>query len=244
MQELLSVNDRYHQTLHESQMQRQELVELHSEAQNLRAALAQTEERFENQERDQGADKKTNDTLRAAHELQGARCAAAEAEKGELNQLLEACMGQLTVQQSELEALHRQLEVAEQRSADSWQAGYDEGKAQREAEHKSRMRQAQQNSKASEQSAFDQGRQQGSADQAAVLLREQAQRRLLLHRAEEAKLQHGTLESQLGRERRARSAAQGRLEEVEQRLSSVRWHKGALEGELLATRTAHAQVMV
>ena len=241
MHELLSVNERYHQVLHENKLQQQELTELRAEVQKLRTAFTQTEERCALQQRRLNSEQEEAEALRSAHSLQGARCAAADAEKGELSQLLETCMAQLAVQQDELAWLHRQIEVGEAAHADSWTAGFEEGKAQREAEAKSRVRRIHQHAKATAQTAFEQGRQRGTEEQASALLREQAQRRLLLHRAEEARLQHNALETQLQRERRAKSAAQGRLLEMEQRLSSVRWHKGALEGELLATRTAHAQ---
>eukprot|EP00966_Prymnesium_polylepis_P318613 7359320-Prymnesium_polylepis.1 len=241
MQELLSVNERYHETLNENGALRRELETLRAEVQGLRTALARSEAKCEQQAQQLSTVLSTSEQLREANELSGARSSAAEAQKGEMQQLLEACMGQLASQQKELEALHRLVERAESSKQDAFQQGFDDGLAQRQTEHASRLRKVQTASKSQAAQAFESGRLEASNEQAAALLREQAHRRLLLHRAEEQRQQKAALTSRLARERRARADAQEKREEFEVRLQATRWAKGAVEGELQATRTAHAQ---
>ena len=241
MQELLSVNERYHGTLHENEVLRREVEALRAETQSLRTALTRSEAKCEEQAQQLSTVLSTSESLREARKLQDARSSAAEAEKGELQQLLEACMGQLTGQQKELEKLHNHVERAEEMKAEAFQAGFNDGLAQQQAEHASRLRRVQQVAKSKAERAFEHGREHAANEQSNALLREQAHRRLLLHRAEEQRQQQAALKGRLQREQRARSEAQEKREEYESRLHSVRWAKGALEGELLATRTAHAQ---
>ncbi|KAL1495493.1 hypothetical protein AB1Y20_016858 [Prymnesium parvum] len=241
MQELLTVNERYHEVLHQRDSLLAEVNTLRAETQRLRAALARSEAKSVHHEAQYSTMLSTSEALREASALQTARTSAMEAEKGQLEQLLEACMGQLSSQQKEIEGLQEYTREVEELKAQAFQAGFDDGMAQQQAEHSSELRRLQLSAKSQAEQAFDEGKRRASADLAATLMREQAQRRLLLHRADEQREQRTSLEGQLLREQRARTEAQEKRQEYESRLHSVRRAKGMVEGELLATRTAHAQ---
>lgn len=74
----------------------------------------------------------------------------------------------------------------------------------------------------------------------ALRAREEAERRLLLRRAEEARTQQRRTQSALEEERQARETAAERSERLEERLKANRSHKEALAVELHAQRAAHS----
>lgn len=199
MHELLTVNERYHEALHERDMLHGEVCMLREEVERLHVALAQSESRCEQQTQQLSKVMSNSETLREAHQLQEARTSSVEAQKGELQQLLDACMGQLSRQQQEIEALKHEVESNEAMRIEAFKAGFSDGLDQSQTEHASRLRQLRRASESQAENAFQQGRQQASVEQSAALLREQAHRQLLLQRAEEQRQQRTNLEGQLFR---------------------------------------------
>lgn len=197
MQELLCVNERYHEALHEKDTLQGEVNMLRAEVEKLRVALSRSEAACEQQAQQIASILSTSETLREASTLQSVRTSTMEAQKGELQQLLEACMNQLKLQQKEIETLQGHVERAEVMKAEAFQAGFNDGMEQHQAEHASRLRQMRQSCEHQSEQAFHQGRQQAANEQSATQLREQAHRELLWHRAEEQRQKRSSLEQRL-----------------------------------------------
>ena len=239
MQELLTVNERYHDLLQASEEQRLALEQARAELSQLKPALATAEARVASQqlalERAQG----TADALRQSQELQAARCAAAEAENADLHKVVQGYASRLLERETALAAAAQQSTEYEAWLATHWQSGYEEGVNQRQAETKARLRRVQEQGRQKAEEAFERGKAHSAKDNEARLLREQAERRLLLHRAEEARVNQRALNSKLEKERQARSEAAEANSKLKQRLSTVRHQKESLAGALDATKAAH-----
>jgi hypothetical protein len=239
MQELLSVNERYHELLQVVDTQRRELEAARAEIAQLRPALSEAEAKCAaNEEARERAETAAQD-LRATHELQVARCTAAEAERDDLHKVVRAYAERLLASEKRTEETQQHAAESEAWLASHWQAGFEEGVAQQRNEARSKLRRAQQQAQQSVAEAFDKGKQQASDESSSRLLREQAERRLLLHRAEEARVQQRKLAKALEDERMARERAQERSAALQGRLRSVRHEKESIAGELSVTRAAH-----
>ena len=107
---------------------------------------------------------------------------------------------------------------AEALLATHWDAGYEEGVKQQRAEVQARLRQGQRQSKQREEEAYARGKKEHAESTQARLLREQAERRLLAHRADEARQEQKQLVSALDGERQKRDATAVRNVKLEQRL--------------------------
>ena len=240
MQELLSVNERYHELLQTSDAQCAELEAARAELGRLRPALAESEARLAAQSRACARAAAEGADLRAAHELQDARCSAAEAERDDLHKVVAAYAQRLLRSEKELQEARQTKDEAQAWLATHWQAGYEQGASQQQRDVKGKVRRAQQRNEAHVSEAFERGRAESAKAASAQLLREQAERRLLLHRAEEVRLQQRTATRRLEGERQAREAAEARTESLQERLRGVRSHKQSLSSELDAARAAHA----
>ena len=232
MQELLNVNERYHELLSAYEVQRSELDAAKAELAQLRPALEDAHAHIAAQEEALQRAEATAVDLTQAHELQGARCMAAEAERDDLHKVVKAYAQRLLDSEQKLDATI-------QKTA-GWEAGYEEGVKQQQREAKGRMLRARQQAQSTAQAAFERGKKESAAQQAARITREQAERRLLLHRAEGARQQQQALARKLEAERQARVEAQTREQALEARLKGVRSQKQSLNGELNASRAAHA----
>ena len=240
MQELLSVNERYHELLVATDTQRLELEAAQKELAQLRPALASAEAKAKAQEEALSKAVATAEDLRAAHDLKSARCNAAEAERDDLHKVVKAYAERLLEAEQKLSETEQRNVEAEAWIATTWQTGFDEGVQQQRNEVRGKLRRAQQQAEARAADAFERGRQHSSAEAGGRLLREQAERRLLLHRAEEARLQQRSLAKALEDERQAREVAEGRSVKLSERLRGVRHEKQSLDGDLSAARAAHA----
>lgn len=239
MQELLTVNERYHELLLASEEQRKQLEAARAELGELRPKAAAADARLMDQQEALLRAQTTADALRESHELLTARCTAAEAERTDLHRVLQGYAQRLLECEKELASVKQRNTEAEALLAAHWDAGYEEGVRQQEAEVKGRLRRAQQQSKQKEAEAFARGKSEHAQQTQARLLREQAERRLLAHRADEARKQQTTLASALDDEREQRGKAAERSTKLEERLRGVRHEKDALAVELEATRAAH-----
>lgn len=240
MQELLNVNERYHELLSAYEVQRSELDAAKNELAQLRPALEDAQAHIAMQEEALRRAEATAADLSQAHELQGARCTAAESERDDLHKVVKAYAQRLLESEQKLGETKQKNAEAEAWLATHWEAGYEEGVKQQQRESKGRMLRARQEAQSTAQAAFERGKKESAAQQAARVTREQAERRLLLHRAEEARQQQQMLTRKLEAERQARADAEAREQALEARLKGVRSQKQSLSGELNASRAAHA----
>ena len=239
MQELLNVNERYHELLQQTESQKTALEAAHAEITQLRPALESAEAQIAAQQQAlQRAESMMQDT-RTAHELQTVRCNAAEAERTELHKVIKAYAARLIESESQLSETKQRNTEAEAWLATHWEAGFEEGQKQQQKEARSKMQRARQQATAKVSEAFEKGKQQSAAAQSSRITREQAERRLLLHRAEEARTQQQHLAKELEGERQARQTAEGRSAALDERLKGVRSHKNSLQEELQTSRAAH-----
>ena len=239
MQELLTVNERYHELLQASEEQRLQLEAARAELGDLRPKAAAASARLLEQQEALLQAQTTADTLRESHELLSARCSVAEAERADLHRVLEGYAARLLESERELATVKQRNIEAEALLATHWDAGYEEGVKQQRAEVQARLRQGQRQSKQREEEAYARGKKEHAESTQARLLREQAERRLLAHRADEARQEQKQLVSALDGERQKRDATAVRNVKLEQRLRGVRQQKDALTSELEATRAAH-----
>lgn len=240
MQELLAVNERYHELLAAADAQRRELEAAREELSQLRPALAKAETRCAAQELARQQAEVIAEDLKAAHDLKAVRCNAAEAERDDLHKVVKAYAERLLEAEAKMEETEQRTVEAEAWVATQWQAGFEQGVEQQRNEVRGKLRRAQQQAEQKVTDAFERGRQQSSVESGGRLLREQAQRRLLLHRAEEARVQQKQLERALAEERQAREAAEGRTVSLSERLRGVRREKEIVQRDLQATSAAHA----
>lgn len=240
MQELLNVNERYHELLVATEMQRTELDRANAELAELRPALESAHAKLAaQQEALVRADAVAKDAT-TAHGLQTARCSAAEAERDELHKVVKAYAQRLLEVETRLGDTQQRNAEAEAWLASHWEAGYEEGIKQQQREVKTKLHRAKERAASAAATAFQEGKAESSAAQSARITREQAERRLLLHRAEEARQQQQALAKRLGEERKQRQTAEGRSAALDARLRGVRSQKEALRDELSASRAAHA----
>lgn len=239
MQELLSVNERYHDLLEKRQRERHELEAANAEAHRLRAALGASEQRVTTLTTEQARLAGALRELSEAKELQAQRCMATEDSAAQLSRHAQDATQQIVALQHELGAAVRRAEEAERLAGHQFQRGFDEAAAKLQKQNESGMRLAQERAQETAQQAFEFGRTQRASEESAALLREQAQRRLLLHRAEESRLQQKELERQLKAREAASAAAERSQRALSERLRGVRSDKNALADQLRATRTAH-----
>lgn len=240
MQELLNVNERYHELLSMFEVQRVELDSAREELSQLRPALEDAHNHIAAQEEALRRAEATAADLSQAHELQTARCTAAEAERDDLHKVVQAYSQRLLESEQKLDDSIQKNAQAEAHMATHWEAGYEEGVKQQQKEARGRLLRARQQATTSAKEAFERGKKESAAQQAARITREQAERRLLLHRAEEARQQQQALARQLESERQAREQAQAREAALDARLKGVRSQKQSLAGELDVSRAAHA----
>lgn len=239
MQELLNVNERYHELLQAAESQKTALEAAHAEIAQLRPALESAEVKIAAQQQAlQRAEATVQDT-RAAHELQTVRCNAAEAERAELHKVIKAYAARLLESETQLSATTQRNAEAEAWLATHWEAGFEEGQKQQQKEARGKMQRAQQQATARASAAFEKGKQQSAAAHTSRITREQAERRLLLHRAEEARQQQQHLAKELQGEKQARQTAEARQIALDERLKGVRSHKKTLQEELETSRAAH-----
>ena len=210
MEELLAVNERYHAALAANRQQAEECAAA-------REALASAEARIAAQEEQLARAKElltqSDDalaTLRGTNAQLGTRAATSETEGTRLHTALQTCTQRLDATQEQLTAALHRADRAEAAAARQWQAGFEEGMARHKLEHRGAMRAQRERAQEEAREAFELGRQQHASDQSAALLREQAHRRLLLHRAEEARAELGALQQRLQRELSMRHVAQAR----------------------------------
>ena len=240
MQELLSVNERYHELLQASDVQRQELEAAREELAQLRPAVATLEAKHNAQVEALHRAEQASEDLRAAYELQGSRCKSAEAERDDLHKVVQAYAQRLLQSESELGSLGQRNAEAEAWLATHWQAGYEQGVAQQKKEGQGKLRRAHEKAEEQVSVAFVRGREESEREESSKSMREEAERQLLLHRAEEARKQQKALARQLEAERLARETAEGRTRQVSARLAGVRHEKTSLATELHSSREAHS----
>jgi hypothetical protein len=240
MQELLTVNERYHELLHISEEQRRELESAREELGRLRPALAEAEEQLTEARAALDNAQSTCASLQAANELHAAKHEAMRAEISDLHNVLQKYAQRLLASEAELAATKQRNLEAEALLAAHWEAGYEEGKAQLETEARARLRRAQERAKQKAEEAFEHGKRVHANEVMSHRQRDEAERRVLLRRADEAKEREEKVQMVLESERQAREEAAERAHKLEERLQSVRTHKAALASELEATRAAHS----
>ena len=240
MQELLTVNERYHELLRITESQRVELESAREELAQLRPACAAAQSKIDEHNKSANQAHETAAVLQASNDLQAAQLAASKAECSDLHKVLRSYAERLLRCEAELQATKQRNVEAEALLATHWEEGYEEGQKQQQTEVRARLRRANEQAKQKVEEAFEKGKQANAQATSSRLLREQAERRVLLRRAEEARLQQRNLRHALAEERQARGAASERSSKLEQRLRSVRHHKAALADELEATREAHS----
>ena len=131
--------------------------------------------------------------------------------------------------------------AAEALAEKQWEAGHREGVERQKALHVSRARKKEDGARREAEEAYERGRAQAAAEGAAALQREQAHRRLLLHRAEEARVAQAALERKLAAEVARATAAEGETRKLDERLRATRSGMRKLEGELGTERAARAE---
>ena len=240
MQELLTVNERYHELLQASFSQSQELDAARDELAKLRPVVATLEAKNNAQSEALHRAESGAKDVRDAHELLSARCKAVEAERDDLHKVVQAYAQRLLQAEEQLGTLNEKNAEAEAWLATHWQAGYEEGVAQQKREVQGKLRRVQEKAHAQASAAFERGREEVAAQAASRASREEAERALLLHRAEAARKEQKTLAQQLEAERVAREAAEGKARHVSARLAGVRHQKASLASELHSSRAAHS----
>jgi len=240
MQELLTVNERYHELLTISEGQRMDLEIAQTDLAQLRPALAEAEVRLFEQAEALDRAQSTAASLQASNDLLVAKNAALDAESADLHKVLKSYAAQLLESEAELTVTKQRNLEAEALLSAHWEAGYDEGKQQQQAEVKAKLRRAQQQARQQASEAFEHGKRTHAEETQSRRAREEAERRLLLRRAEEARTQQRRTQSALEEERQARETAAERSERLEERLKANRSHKEALAVELHAQRAAHS----
>ena len=158
----------------------------------------------------------------------------------DLHNVLQKYAQRLLASEEELAATKQRNLEAEALLAAHWEAGYEEGKAQLETEARARLRRAQEHAKQKAEEAFEHGKRVHANEVMSHRQRDEAERRVLLRRADEAKEREEKVQMVLESERQAREEAAERALKLEERLQSVRTHKAALASELEATRAAHS----
>ena len=102
MQELLTVNERYHELLHISEEQRRELESAREELGRLRPALAEAEEQLTEARAALDNAQSTCASLQAANELHAAKHEAMRAEMSDLHNVLQKYAQRLLASEAEL----------------------------------------------------------------------------------------------------------------------------------------------
>ena len=239
MQELLSVNERYHELLQASDEQRSELEAAREELARLRPAHALLETKFAHEQVALRNAEKSAEDFRAAHELQAARITAVEAERDDLHKVVQAYAERLLQAESALGVTEERTAQAENWLTSHWQAGYEEGVAQQKKEMRQKLLQVKTKASQEQAQAFERGQAVSNAAASTKSQREEAERRLLLKRAEEARTQQKQLARQLESERVAREAVEGKARTAQARLAGMRHEKASLANELKTARAAH-----
>ena len=240
MQELLTVNERYHELLQIGEEQRRELEEARSELARLRPAYSEAQARLAQQQETLDAAHSTSASLQAVQELQAAKCAAVEAECADLHKVMQSYAQRLLESEAELAATKQRNLEAEALLAAHWEAGFEEGRQQQDTEARARLRRAKETAKHRVAEAYEHGKRAHAAEASTRRMRDEAERRVLLKRADEARQRERDLASALAEEQQAHGAAAARTTRLETRLQSVRSHKATLASELEATRAAHS----
>ena len=221
MQELLSVNERYHELLQASDEQRSELEAAREELARLRPAHALLETKFAHEQVALRNAEKSAEDFRAAHELQAARITAVEAERDDLHKVVQAYAERLLQAESALGVTEERTAQAENWLTSHWQAGYEEGVAQQKKEMRQKLLQVKTKASQEQAQAFERGQAVSNAAASTKSQREEAERRLLLKRAEEARTQQKQLARQLESERVAREAVEGKARTAQARLAGA-----------------------
>lgn len=241
MQELLTVNERYHESLHRVSVQDRELEALRTQVASLDDALYESRNLVNEQQQKLKVQQESLDATKSAHELSTLRCAAVESESAELRKLVSQYTSRMLEMQEDQRQTAKKIETMQGQLRDQMRNELNEAVLKQRNTHTQQLRRTAAQADEAAKAAFERGKQKSEAELSGVLLREQAERRLLLHRAEEARSQQLQAEAALEQERRGRTAAERLHTDAEQRLRSVRWHKGSLEGQLNAAHAAHAQ---
>ena len=240
MQELLSVNERYHELLQTTEGQREELEAAREELSRLRPAVATLQAKCEAQTTAVERAESAAEDHRAAYDLQTTRCTAAEAERDDLHRVVQAYAERLIKSESENGSLQQRSVESDAWLATHWQAGYEQGVAQQKKEVRGRTRRSEERTQMDIHEAFERGQQASAAALAVRTSRVEAERRLLVRRAEASASQQRRLSQALENEREAKESAARREETVVARLASVRHEKSNLASELKASRDAHS----
>lgn len=241
MRELLDVNDRYHALLDEHARQGQELERSRSECERLEVAVANAQARLTGIDTEQASMAAALKETRAALALQEDRARAAEDCNAELHRQAQDATQRVLQLQLELKGAEQRATEAERLAAVQYERGRADARAVLQKQQSSTLQKVQYDAQQATQRAFEVGRAQRAAEDAAALLREQAQRRLLLHRAEESRLQQQELQRQLERQQAISAAAEKSKDALFSRLRGVRNQKSQLADVLRATQMAHAQ---
>ena len=223
--QLLTVNERYHALLQLEEQQKDELIKARAENRQLRPAVASLEEKLAVQQIALGHARDEAQKLRAQNDLQLARISAADAEREDLHRVVKDYAARLLEAESELATLRQRNAEADAMLAAHWDSGYEEGVKQQHVELNARIRRVEAQAKQREHDAYQRGKTEHAEETSARLLRDQAERRLLLRRAEAAQLQQNDLQLRLQREKQAHAAAAGRSNKLEERLRGVRHEK-------------------
>mmetsp|Transcript_36051 Transcript_36051/g.75838 ORF Transcript_36051/g.75838 Transcript_36051/m.75838 type:complete len:352 (-) Transcript_36051:286-1341(-) len=240
MQELLSVNERYHDTMQSNVQLEAKVDELTSNMHMLSEDLAFSRSRVSQLEDECKRLQQEVLVLQSAQQLQSERHALATAETDTMNRDLQYRCQQVVALEKDLAALRESEEKANEHAAQQYRTGYEQATREQQLQASHMLRRLAERAEKSAREAFELGKGQRTAELSALLQREQAHRRLLLHRAEEARQQQMLLEGQLALEKGAREQAQGKQAVLEERLKGVRGAKQALGNQLAAARSAHA----
>lgn len=241
MNELLSVNERYHQLLAEQAQQSHELELSRSEVERLQTELARSDARFSSIDTEKATLLNALRETRATNELLKQRLRAAEDDNAQLSRQAQDATQRVVQLQQELSAAEERITEAEHLAVLQYRRGYDDATELLGKRQNSALRRERDRAQETTQQAFESGRAQRASEEAAALIREQAQRRLLLHRAEESRLERVELQRQLEHHHAISSAALKSKSALSDRLRGVRNERESLAGALRATRAAHAQ---
>jgi chromosome segregation ATPase len=241
MNQLLLVNERYHELLAEHSQQSNELELRRREVERLQAELANSDTRFVSIDSEQASLLNALRETRAANELLENRLRATEDVNAQLSRQAQDATQRALQLQQDLGVVEERAAEAERLAVLQYRLSYDDATELLGRRQSSTLRRERERAQETTLQAFEFGRAQRASEESGALLREQAQRRLLLHRAEESRLERVALQRKLEHHQAISSAAIQSKSALSDRFRGVRNERESLAGALRATRAAHAQ---